>query len=119
MRQKPVCSSSNEEPTEEIQVVDIGSTLWHRFANGTNEANNVDEDTTDVGCVTAPVEAKRVIVWGVSLGAVEVSDLEVAFPDDVVVADDDTGDGREEDRIGAEVCREIIGCGEEVPKIAY
>lgn len=34
------------------------------------------------------------------LGGVEVPDLVVAAADDVIVADDDTGDGREEDGVG-------------------
>ena len=43
------------------------------------------------------------------LGRVEVADLVVAFPHDVVVGDDDAGDRREEDGVCAEVGCKIVG----------
>ena len=58
------------------------------------------------------MEAHDEVVWGVLLGGVEVFDLEVAATDQVVVGDDDAGDGGEEDGVGGEVGGEVIGGGE-------
>ena len=49
------------------------------------------------------------------LGGIEIADLVVAFANDVVIADDYTGDGGEEDRVGREVGGEVVGGGEKVP----
>lgn len=109
LTQHPIRASRHNESTEEVQIVDVGGARRHRLPNRSNETDNVDEDTADVGCVAAPVEAEGEVVGGAFLGAVQVFDLVVAFADDVVVADHDTGDGGEEYRVGAEVRGEVVG----------
>ena len=46
------------------------------------------------------METVGIDVGGVFTGAVQVLDYEVAFSDEVVVADHDAGDGGEEDGVG-------------------
>ena len=113
--QQPVRSPRHKEAAEEIQVIDVGCALGDGFPDRADEADDVDEDAADVGCVAAPVETEGVVVGGGGPGGVEVFDLEVALADDVIIADDDAGDGGEEDGVGAEVGGEIVGGGEEVP----
>jgi len=108
MRQKPVRPPSNNKSAEEIQVVDVRCTFRHGFPDGADEADDVDEDAADVGGVAAPVEAEGEEVGGRGLGGVEVADLKVAVADEVVVADDDAGDGGEEDGVGGEVGGEVV-----------
>ena len=107
--QRPISTPSNEEPAEEVQIVDVRCTLGHRPSDRTNKSDDVDQDTADIGRVAAPMEAKGEEIWGPALGAVQILDLEVAFAHDVVVADDDAGDGGEEDRVSAKIGREIVG----------
>ncbi len=47
------------------------------------------------------MEAEGEVIRGGFAGGVEVFDLVVAAADEVVVANDDAGDGREEDGVGA------------------
>ena len=101
MRQQPIHAARNDKPAEEIQVVDVGSALGYGPADCTDESDDVDQDTADVGCVAPPVEAEGVEIRSVRLGGVEVFDLQVAFADEVVIADDNPRDGGEEDRVGA------------------
>ena len=113
--QQPVRSPRDQEAAEEIQVIDIGGAFGDGFTDGADEADDVDEDAADVGCVATPVETEGVVIGGGGAGGVEIFDLEVAAADDVVVTDDDAGDGGEEDGVGAEVGCEVVGGGEEVP----
>lgn len=46
------------------------------------------------------MEAEGEVIGGGLAGGIEVTDLVVAAADDVVIADDDAGDGREEDGVG-------------------
>lgn len=89
--------------------------MGDRFANGPDEAHNVNENSAYVRCITAPVKAKREVVRGRSVGRVEVFDLIVTTPNHIVVADDDTCNGGEEHGIGAQISDEIAGRGEKVP----
>lgn len=98
--QCPVCQARDDETGEEVDVVNVFGTLRHRFPNGSNESDNVDEDPADIGCVSAPMEAEGKVVRCRFAGGVEVLDLVVAAADDVVVADDDAGDRGEEDGVG-------------------
>ncbi len=75
-------------------------TLRYRLSNGPNESDDIDKDTADIGCVSAPVEAKGEVVGCRFAGGVEVPYLVVAAADDVIVADNDASNRREEDRIG-------------------
>lgn len=43
------------------------------------------------------------------MGTVQGLGAEIASADEVVVADDDAGDGGKEDRVGAEVNDEVVG----------
>ncbi len=61
------------------------------------------------------MEAEGEVVRGGFAGRVEVFDLEVTAADEIVVADDDAGDGGEEHGVGAEVGSEVVGGGEKVP----
>ncbi len=113
--QCPICHTSHNETTEEIQVIDISSPGRYRLADSAHEPDDVDEDTTDIGRVAAPVEAEGKVIGGRILGRVEVPDLEVAAADNVVVANYDAGDRREEDRVGGQVSREVVRGGEKIP----
>ena len=55
------------------------------------------------------MEPECEVVGARPFGAVEFRDLEVAFSDDVVVADDHPGDGGEEDGIRRKVGRKLVG----------
>ena len=106
----------NYETRKEVEIVDVLSALRNWLSNSADEADNVDQNTTDVRCVAAPVETKGEVVRRRLTGSVEITDLVVATTDNVVVADDDTRDGRKKDRVGRQVGSEIIGCGEESPR---
>ncbi len=62
------------------------------------------------------MEAEGVEIGGGGGCGVEVADLEVAVADEVVVGDDDAGDGGEEDGVSGEVGGEVVGGGEKVPR---
>ena len=49
------------------------------------------------------------------LGGVELLHAIIASADYVVIGDDHTGDGGEENGVGGEVCDEALGTAEEVP----
>ena len=107
--QKIIGPRRYNESRKEIDVIYIGGTYRHRFADGADEADDVDENTANVGCVSAPVETKGKIIRGGWAGVVEVADLIEAATDDVVVADDNAGDGGEEDGVGGKVGCEVVG----------
>ena len=115
LAQGPVRQARDEETSEEVDIVDVFRTLRHRLSDGSNEPNNVDEDTADIGCISAPVEAKGEVIRCCFASRVEVRYLVVAAADDVVIADDDPGDRGEKDGVGGQVGCEVIGRGEEVP----
>ena len=100
LAQDPVCQARDDETGEEVDIVDVNGTLRYRLSNGSNESDNVDKDTADIGCVSAPVEAEGKVVGCRFAGGVEVPYLVVATADDVIIADNDAGNRREEDRIG-------------------
>ena len=100
LAQDPVRQARDDETREEVDVIDVFGTLRHRPSYGSNESDDVDEDTADIGRVSAPVEAEGEVVRGCFAGGVEVRYLVVAAADDVVVADDDASDRGEEDRVG-------------------
>ena len=56
MAQQPIRSSCNNEPTEEVQFINISSTSWDRLPNRSHKTNDVDEDACDVGGISAPME---------------------------------------------------------------
>lgn len=111
-----VRSSCDDEATEEIETVDIRCANWDRLANRSDKADNIDEDTANVGRVTSPRETERVVVGGCLLGGVEILDPEVAAADEVVIADNNTGNGGEENGIGGEVGGEVVRGGKQIPR---
>ena len=62
LAQGPVCQGRDDEAGEEVDIVDVFGTLGHRLPNGPNKSDNVDENTADIGCVSAPVEAESEVV---------------------------------------------------------
>lgn len=115
--QQVVCPARHDEAAEEVEVVQVRRPLGHLLPNRPDEPDDVDQDPADVRRVPAPGEPKGVVVGGAGPGGVQVADLKVALADEVVVADDDAGDGGEEDGVGGEVGGEVVGGGEEVPAI--
>lgn len=109
LAQDPVRAGSDDETTEEIKIVDVLRAHGHLLADRADEADDVDEDAGNVGSVSAPVEAEPEIVWGGFTGGVELLDLEIAAADEVVVGDDDTGDGGQEDGVCGEVGGKVVG----------
>lgn len=99
LAQGPVCQACDYETGEEVDVVDVLGTHGHRFPNGTNKSDNVDKDTANIRCISAPVEAESEVVRCRFAGRVEVLYLVVSAADDVVIAYDNACNGREEDRI--------------------
>lgn len=85
-------AGGDDEAAEEVEVVDVLGANGDGAANGSDEANDIDEDAGDVGGVTAPVKTELEIVGARLLGTVEFCDLEVAFSDDVIIVDNHAGD---------------------------
>lgn len=112
----PVRPRGHNESGEEIDIVDILRSDGDIPPDCTHEANDVDEDTRDVGCVAAPVEAVPEVIGRGVLRGVEGVDFVVPFSDNVVIADQDAGDGGEEDGVGGEVGGEVVGAAEKVPE---
>lgn len=100
LAQAPVSQARDEETGEEVEIVDVLGALRHRLANGSDESDDVDEDTADISRVPAPVEAEGEVVRCPFAGGVEVFYLVVAAANDVVVTDDDASDRGEEDGVG-------------------
>lgn len=115
LAQPPVHSARHQEPREEVQIVDALRTDRHIDANRACETDNVDHNTRDVGRIAAPVEAESVVVGACFLTAVQILDLQVPLADDVVVADHDACDGRQEHRVRGEIGGEGVCGGEQVP----
>ena len=100
LAQGPVRQARDDETGEEVDIVDICGTLRDRLSNGTDESNNVDQDTADIGCVSTPMKAKGEVIRSRFASGVEIRYLIIAAADDVVVADNDAGDRGEEDGVG-------------------
>lgn len=100
LAQGPVRHARDDKTSKEIDVVDVLGKLRHRLTNGSEEPDDIDEEAADIGCVSTPVETVGEIVGSRFLGGVKASDLVEAAADDVVVADDNAGDGGEEDGVG-------------------
>lgn len=79
------------------------------------EAIKVGRDGDSVDAERAEVEAVEEVVVRVGVLGVQGGDVEEAAAQQVVVADEDAGDGAEEDLVGAEEVDEDGGGGEEVP----
>ena len=92
LAEEPVRCSRDEEAAEEVQVVEVLSTFRDRAADGTDKADDIDENTANVGGITTPVEAEGKIIRAGMLSGVEVTNLKVAFADNVVIADHDASD---------------------------
>ena len=117
MTEQIINPEGNKEPAEEIEVVDICSTGGDLPSNGAHESDNVNQDAANVSGVATPVEAKGEVIRGAFACSIKVFDLKVAFADNVVVADNDSGNGREENRVCAEVGGEVVRRGEQIPRI--
>ena len=100
LAQGPVRQARDDETGEEVDIVDICGTLRDRLSNGSDESNNVDQDTADIGCVSTPMKAIGEVIRSRFASGVEIRYLIIAAADDVVVADNDTGDRGEEDGVG-------------------
>lgn len=111
-----ISGRGDDEPAEEIDVVDVLGTDRNLSADGTDEANDVDQDTGDVCGITSPGETERIVVWTTRAGTVKFFDLIVAFTYEVVVGNDDSSDRRQEDRVGREISREVVGRREQMPQ---
>lgn len=55
-----------------------------------------------------PRKAEKVVVGPGFLGAIKLSDVQVASTDDVVIAEDYTRNGRKENRVGREVSGKLV-----------
>jgi len=113
--QQIVHQTRDNEAREEIDAVDVDGADGHGFADGVHEADNVDQDAADVGCVAAPGPTKPVKVGGAGLRRVQIAQRQVSPANKVIVADYDTGDAGQEDGIGGEVGGEVVGGLEQVP----
>ena len=116
MTKQPICASCHDEPAEEVQVVEIGRPCGYRLPNGPYKPNDINQDTADVCCVTAPVDAGGEVVRARSLAGIEFSDAVVSAADDVIVGNDDTGDGGEENGVRGQIGDKIVRSREEVPE---
>ena len=77
----------HNEAGEEVKAIYIVSSDGNRGSNGTSKANNIYHDTTEVGSPASPLNSVEAVIWAVSLGVVEITDLEVALADEIVIAD--------------------------------
>lgn len=84
---------SDNESTEEVEIVDILRSDGDWSANGADETDDVDENPGDVSGIASPVETEPEVVGTGRLCAVEFCDLKVPLPNDVVITDDDASDG--------------------------
>lgn len=113
--QEIIGARGDKEAAEEVEVVNVCRTLGDGLANCADESDNVDKDTADIRGIPSPVEAKGEHVRRSLLGGIKIADLVVAFANDVVIADNYTGDGGEEHGVGGEVGGKVVGGREEVP----
>lgn len=115
LAQDPVRARSDDETAEEVQVIDVLRALGDRLADSADEADDIDQDAGDVGGITAPVEAEPKVVGGRLAGGVQLLDLQVAASHEVIIGHNDTSNRREEDGVGGQVGREVVGRGKQVP----
>ena len=99
-RESEVHTTGNKDTGEIVNVVDVFRADRDFATHSTGEADDVDQDTADVGGIGAPRETASVVVAVCFAGAVERVDVQVALSDDVVVTDHDTGNGGEEEGVG-------------------
>lgn len=92
MAQYPIRSSSDDEAAKEVDSVDISGSHRNRLSNRSNEANDVDEDACDVGCVSSPMETGCEVIGRSLFGGIEILNLKVAAAHKVVIAHHDTSD---------------------------
>ena len=82
----------NEKTTEEIQIVDVLCPNRYGLADSPNEANDVDENSTNVGSIASPMKPKPVVVRRTVSRAIQLLDFVVPLTYEVVVTDDWPGD---------------------------
>jgi hypothetical protein len=111
------------------------------LADSTNKANNIDQYTANISCVSTPVKPKGEIVRRCSLCGIQILDLKIPLSevgelfvgdmiegetklssqgtylaDNVIIADDDACNRREEDRVCRKVGGKVVGCRKEIPR---
>ena len=105
LREKVVYRKGGKESTEVVDVVEINGANRYVPTDSANKPHDVDEDACNVGGVRMPGETEGEVVRTVFAGGIEMFGLDITLADDVVIADHDTGDRREEHGI----CRKISG----------
>lgn len=105
----------DEEARKVIDVVDILSPQGDGTTDSARKADDIDKDTREIRGIRMPGESEDEVIWPSLAGAIEIFDLKVAFAVEIVVTDHGTGNGRQEDRIGREICGELVGRRHKVP----
>lgn len=72
---------------------------WHFSTHCTSKANNVDEDTSYVSCVSTPRDAPCIPIGSSLLRGVEIPCLQVSFADEVVVRNHDSSNRGQKDAV--------------------
>ena len=100
--------SRYSKPYEEIQPGDVNRCYWHpRNSKRVHEPEDIGQDAAAIAQIRAPRPAVPVVVRRGLLTAVQTLQLQVFFPHNVVIADDDAGDAGEEDRVCGQVYGEL------------
>lgn len=124
--QESVHQAGGEKTHEEVDSVHLDCANRNLvFARRcANKTNNVGQDSANVRHERSPVQTDLVVhviradasvLW--SKERVQVGELQVASSHVVVVATNDTHNGRKEDRIGRQVGGEFGGARQQVPRL--
>lgn len=116
LAQAPVHAERDQEAAEVVDVVDIGSSLWHGLADGTGETDNVDQNTRNVGGISAPMDTEGVEVRSLLATIVEFLELEIPLSHEVVVGYHDSSDGAEEHTVGGKIGGKLVAVLEQLPR---
>lgn len=93
---------------DEDRLVDILGSDGHGPSDGSSESDNIDQNPSYVCSICTGVHAEYVEVRSTFACAVQIFDLEVAFPNGIVIRYEDTGNRAEEDSVAAKIGSEVV-----------
>lgn len=110
-----VHTPGDDESAKEVDVVHVLRADGDITSHGTDESDDIYQNSSEVGCVAVPREAKGIEVRPMPAGAVKFLNIEEPLADEVIVRDDNSSNGGEKDGVGRESCRECTGARNDIP----
>lgn len=74
-------------------LVNIRGTYRDFLAYSASEAYHVDQDASDIRSIRPPIESIRIVVHPRGFCTVQILDVQISFPNDVIIGHHHTGNG--------------------------